>query len=191
MKTVVLFLALVLAFFGVYVMRHEIVSRARQEADQRYYWSRIQTAADTAGLDPIFLASMVYVESKYNAQAVSAAGAMGLMQLMPATAREMGRRHAMIITDTSQLFDPDTNILLGALYMRHLIDRFGDTRLAVAAYNGGPSAVGRWLNRAGEGDTNPEQFDKEETRNYVRMIDVSYERLRRARGVWRMIREWM
>ncbi len=190
MKWIVLpFLLLTLAIGLLWWLRADVVAAARAEADQRWYWSAIRTAADTTGIDPLFLAATVYVESKFDERAVSPAGAIGLMQLMPATAREVGRAHGIRLADTSQLFQPDTNVLLGALYMRRLIHRFGDTKLAIMAYNGGPNAVGRWLEESAEGDSDPESFNKVETRRYVVMIDESYTRLKRAWRVWEAVRD--
>ncbi len=93
-------------------------------------------AANRYGLDPALLASLVRQESGFNPAAVSNAGAMGLTQLMPETAAQLG------VTDP---FDAAQNVDGGARYLRGLLDRFhGDTRLAVAAYNAGPGAVERY-----------------------------------------------
>ena len=87
------------------------------------------------GLSPRLVQSVVQVESGYNPKALSSKGAMGLMQLMPATARELG------VTDP---WDPEQNIRGGARYLRLQMDRFGDLTLALAAYNAGPTAVARY-----------------------------------------------
>lgn len=170
-------------------LRADVVRAAREEADERWHWTSIRAAADTTGLDPLFLAATVYVESRFDERAVSPAGAVGLMQLMPATAREVGKAHGIRITDTEQIFAPDTNILLGALYLSALIERFGDTRIAIMAYNGGPGAVGRWLEASSGEDTSTESFDKAETRRYVVLIEESYARLKRAWRFWDLFRD--
>ena len=84
------------------------------------------------GLDPALLRAVIQAESGWNPAARSPAGAMGLMQLMPATARELG---------VADPFDPVQNLEAGARYLRQQFDRFGDWRLALAAYNAGPGAV--------------------------------------------------
>ncbi|BCV21855.1 lytic transglycosylase domain-containing protein [Moorella sp. Hama-1] len=87
-------------------------------------------------LSPDLLRGVVAAESGFNPRAVSPAGALGLMQLMPATARALG---------VNDPFDPAANLDGGARYLRQLLDRFqGDTRLALAAYNAGPGAVERY-----------------------------------------------
>ena len=87
------------------------------------------------GLSPRLVQSVVQVESGYNPRALSSKGAMGLMQLMPDTARELGVRNP---------WDPEQNIRGGARYLRLQLDRFGDLALALAAYNAGPTAVARY-----------------------------------------------
>ncbi|ACX52402.1 Lytic transglycosylase catalytic [Ammonifex degensii KC4] len=87
-------------------------------------------------LPPGLVEAVARAESGLNPRAVSRAGAMGLMQLMPGTARALG------VTDP---FDPVQNVEAGARYLRQLLDRFGgDLRLALAAYNAGPGAVERY-----------------------------------------------
>lgn len=93
-------------------------------------------AAIRAGVDPVLFDSLVSCESGYNPRAVSAAGAQGLCQLMPATARGLG---------VSDSFDPAQNLDGGARYLAQMLREFGgDERLAVAAYNAGPGAVRRY-----------------------------------------------
>lgn len=98
------------------------------------YATAIQAAADRHGLDVKLLHALVVVESAYRPSACSPAGACGLTQLMPATARSLG------VTDRS---DPVANLAGGAAYLAGQIRRFGDLRLALAAYNSGPERVAR------------------------------------------------
>ena len=98
------------------------------------YRSAIEAAAARYGLSPAFLDAVARAESGYDPDAVSPAGAIGVMQLMPGTARDLG-------VDPR---DPRQNILGGAAYLRLLLDRFnGDIDKTLAAYNAGPGAVDR------------------------------------------------
>jgi hypothetical protein len=96
----------------------------------------IRTAARKYNLPEKLIASVIRAESNFQADAVSPAGAQGLMQLMPATARELG---------VDDPFDVRQNIDGGAGYLRQMMDRFGgDVRLALAAYNAGPGTVEKY-----------------------------------------------
>src|ERR1700734_4573796 len=99
------------------------------------YDSIIEKAALSAAVEPNLLRAVIVVESGFNSRAVSKRGAVGLMQLMPATASRFG---------VSNPYDPRENVHAGARYLKFLIDRFGqDVRLALAAYNAGEDAVER------------------------------------------------
>lgn len=100
------------------------------------YAEIIAAAAEAHGVDPMLVRALIQVESGYRPRARSPRGAMGLMQLMPSTAREYNVRHP---------FEPKANIDAGIKHLKALIDRFGDdVGLALAAYNAGPGAVERF-----------------------------------------------
>jgi hypothetical protein len=121
------------------------------------YGKYLEEAAAAQGLPVSLLTAVALVESGFDARAVSRKGAQGLMQLMPATAREHGVRDA---------FDPWQNVHAGAKHLRMLRDRFGSDELALAAYNAGAEAV----RRAG-GIPN-----YRETREYVRRVKAAQAR---------------
>ena len=95
----------------------------------------IARQAKANGLETALLRAVIQAESNFDPRAVSPQGAMGLMQLMPATAAALG---------VSDPFDPEQNIAGGARYLRQQLDRFGDLSLALAAYNAGPGNVARY-----------------------------------------------
>ncbi len=97
----------------------------------------VAEAAQRFGLSESLIRSVMAAESAGDAGATSHAGAMGLMQIMPATWSDLSRRHKL---GTSP-YDPRANILAGTAYLREMIDRYGDLRLALAAYNAGPGRV--------------------------------------------------
>src|ERR1700730_12668298 len=99
------------------------------------YDAIIEKAALSAAVEPNLLRAVIVVESGFNSRAVSKRGAVGLMQLMPATGARFG---------VSNLYDPKENVHAGARYLKFLMDRFGQNiRLALAAYNAGEDAVER------------------------------------------------
>lgn len=124
---------------------------ARLPALSHPFSEEIAQAAARHGLDPKLLGALVLVESGFRPSAISPAGAAGLTQLMPATAAELGVRDR---------FAPQENLNAGADYLARQLLRFGDIRLALAAYNSGPSRVAR-LGRVPEID---------ETKNYVTSV---------------------
>jgi soluble lytic murein transglycosylase len=129
----------------------------------------IRGHAKNHDLDPALLAAVVYVESRFDPNASSDAGAVGLMQLLPATARGIALRTGGTRFVVADLRDPEINIRYGSWYLGHLRRRYGDMRTVLAAYHAGQGNVDRWR-RAGVGIAYPE------TRAYVdevaRMRDV-------------------
>jgi soluble lytic murein transglycosylase-like protein len=127
---------------------------------QDKWWDFIASAAERHGVDERLVHAVIQVESNYAANARSPKGAIGLMQLMPATAARFGAASA----DT--LFDPRVNVDIGVRLLRDLLDRFGRTDLALAAYNAGEGAVMR------HGYQIPPY---RETQDYVRKVRGLYE----------------
>lgn len=125
-------------------------------------WEEIHRWANVYSIDPSLVAALIRTESHFRPHAVSSAGAIGLMQIMPATGKWIADKIGVDGFTTSDLYDPGTNIHLGIWYLRYLIDRFGRVDAALAAYNAGPGNVERWQR---EGD---EAFP--ETSEYVRRV---------------------
>ena len=115
-------------------------------------------------LDPALLAAVIYQESKFKADARSDRGAIGLMQLLPETAKGIAERTGGSKFRVSDLDDPEINVRYGSWYLRHLLDKYGSERLALAAYNAGQANVDRWRARH-----QPIQF--EETRDFVARVE--------------------
>jgi soluble lytic murein transglycosylase len=115
-------------------------------------------------LDPALLAAVIYQESKFKADARSSSGAIGLMQLLPDTAKGIAVHTGGTAFRVDDLYDPELNVRYGAWYLRHLLQKYGDERTALAAYNAGQDNVDRWR-RAGQAI----QFA--ETRAYVERVE--------------------
>lgn len=112
------------------------------EAERRAAAAVVREAR-AVGLDPLLVAAVIEVESTFRAYAVSRAGAVGLMQVMPRTARWIGERIGDPIRRSEQLFDPERNIRIGVRYLAELQERFGRLDLALLAYNAGPTRARR------------------------------------------------
>ncbi|MEX5217290.1 MAG: transglycosylase SLT domain-containing protein [Nitrospira sp.] len=137
-------------------------------------------------VNPYLAAAIIREESQYDERAVSMVGAVGLMQLMPATANQVAQRFGLSAVERDDLFDQGTNIGLGVRYLGQLLDQFsGNVAYAVAAYNAGPTAVTGWISTDGkrEQDEFIELIPYQETRLYVKRVLRSYgEYVRLHRG---------
>lgn len=138
------------------------------------YEAKIRAEAAKRGLDPFLVMALIRQESAFNPNARSVVGAAGLMQIMPATGRELGRKLLPVFSEKS-LTDPNVNITLGTYYLKQLIDLLnGEVELAVAGYNGGPYRIKRWrqANRRQPLDEFLEGIPLSETRNYVKRVTL-------------------
>lgn len=97
------------------------------------------------GYDPLFLTALIQTESSFNNWARSHRGALGLMQIRPATGYAMASETQIEWLGKPTLYDPGSNIALGAYYLNKMVLRFGDLQLALEAYNRGPSSLVRYL----------------------------------------------
>jgi len=132
----------------------------------------VHDAARTAALEPELIYGVLRQESLYRTEAVSSAGAYGLLQLLPATARRTAQHLKRPKPKVAELFIPSVNVTLGAGQLRMLLDRFGDqTPVALAGYNAGPNAAARWLPPQAIGpDIWIENIPYNETRGYVQRV---------------------
>jgi soluble lytic murein transglycosylase len=140
----------------------------------------IRQQAKDKHLDAALIAGVIYAETKFRPRR-SSAGAEGLMQITPATARFIAHRSGGVAFRASDLGDAQINIQYGAYYLRYLLDRYGGNEtLALAAYNGGEGNVDRWLVRASKDERQfaPDDIPFPETRAYV-------DRVQQARADYR------
>jgi peptidoglycan lytic transglycosylase len=165
LRRVVLALAVVAAATGVflYLQRTEPAWWARLWFPLRYD-TIVRGYGRIYRIDPALLAAVIEQESKFDATAQSSAGAVGLMQLTPQTAKGIAIRTGGSKFVLSDLDNPDINVRYGSWYLRHLLDKYSDERTALAAYNAGQANVDRWR-AAHEGVEFPE------TRAYVKRVE--------------------
>ena len=143
---------------------HSSVNWATVPLNLDAYGKAVRLAAATYGVSPAFLRAIIHAESAFNPDALSSAGAQGLMQLMPSTAGDVG---------VSDAFDAAQNIKGGARYLAQLLKDFhGDRKLAAAAYNAGPQAVRKYNGVP----------PYAETRVYVKRVGTLYRRYAKALG---------
>jgi len=147
------------------------------------FWPEISQLAQTRGLNPYLLLSIIRQESAFNPAAVSSSGARGLMQLMPTTAQELLHKLKLPQEAASRLHDPQLSMTLGTHYFAGLMQRYqGNVVLALAGYNAGPTRAARWREHWPGVPTDEfiERIPLDETRNYVKLILrnlMIYERL--------------
>jgi len=129
-----------------------------------HYQAIVRGHARNYRLDPALLAAVIYQESKFRPHVRSSSGAIGLMQLLPDTAKGIAIHTGGTRFRVSDLDDPEINVRYGAWYLRHLLDKYGDERTALAAYNAGQENVDTWR-REGKG------IAFAETRHYVSRVE--------------------
>ncbi|HEX4779294.1 MAG TPA: transglycosylase SLT domain-containing protein, partial [Usitatibacter sp.] len=131
----------------------------------------LEAAAKQNDLDEALVYAIIRQESRFNADARSSAGAMGLMQLMPSTARWVARQIDVKPFHADMLSQPETNLQMGTYYLRRVLSDLGHPILATAAYNAGPGRARRWRDeRPLEGAIYTETIPFNETREYVKKV---------------------
>ncbi|MGZ6697461.1 MAG: lytic transglycosylase domain-containing protein, partial [Solirubrobacteraceae bacterium] len=143
----------------------------------------IRQQAGEKGIDPALIAGVIYTESHFRDGQVSAAGAQGLMQLTPATARYIARKSGGIAFKVDDLGTPQVNIAYGAYYLRYLMQRYGGNEaFALAAYNGGEGNFDRWISQARSRNQalTVDAIPFAETRAYVRKVESAQAAYRRT-----------
>ena len=145
------------------------------------YQEEILASAAEFELDPCLVCGVIFTESGFRPQAKSSVGALGLMQLMPATGLEEAELLEIEGVTEDRLTEPALNIRLGCNYLRKLLDEFQNESVALAAYNAGPGRVRQWLKEYGKKDDGSILYiPYPETSKYVSRVQSAkgvYERL--------------
>ena len=171
----------------------DIVRHGGMNVPQRFWeilypranWTAIERASERSGVDPYLVSAIIRQESAFDPSIVSNAGAVGLMQIMPAEAARIAEKGGLAPVTRDQLFDPETNVMVGAAEIRQKIEAMdGNTMLGIAAYNAGEQAVGRWIAKTSprDIDTFIESIPYSETRLYVKIVTRNVFEYRRIYG---------
>ena len=156
----------------------EDLEKLHQKLYPRYYFETVKKYAKLYNVDTFLIAAMILEESRYNAAAVSWAGAIGLMQIMPPTGRELAQQLKIRRFRTSMLKQPDVNIQMGTKYIGYLNSLFNDNMMLVTgAYNGGPGRMKRWVASKNIADIDEfvEKITIRETRLHIKKVIDSYD----------------
>ncbi|MBR5155554.1 MAG: lytic transglycosylase domain-containing protein [Clostridia bacterium] len=164
----IVLLALAVLYFTVGEGKTTIMKKVYPIKYQEY----VERYAEEYALDKNLVYSIIKVESNFKEDAVSVAGAKGLMQLMDKTAEDCSNKAEFGYTIPDDLYVPECNIRLGCYYISQLMAIYENMELAVTAYNGGAGNVNKWLNDAelSDGKGGLSQIPYKETREYVKKV---------------------
>lgn len=129
------------------------------------YKENIAVFSENNGLNADFVAGVIFAESRFKKDAISKKGAIGLMQLMPDTAKGFYNKEGF---DKNILFDPETNIKIGCEFLKYLFDKYKDETAVLACYNAGEKVVRSWMGE--DGVLSEEEIKYKETLNYVKKV---------------------
>lgn len=140
------------------------------------YREMVEKYSEMYGLDPLLVMSVIRVESMFRPDAVSPKNAVGLMQIMPGTGKWAADKLKLEGYSDNKLFDPDTNIHIGCWYLAMLHKEFGNTDVALAAYNAGSGNVSQWLSdgRYSKTGVTLDIIPFRETESYVKKVKESF-----------------
>lgn len=167
-------LLLVLAIAVIIIGNFKIILRSFFPLE---YKESILRYSELYNVDPNWIAAVINTESKFNVDAVSSKGAMGLMQIMPDTGLWIAELIGIENFSEEMIKEPEINIYLGTWYLNKLSDDFnGDYDLVLAAYNGGPGNVAKWLgdDKYSDDGVKLRTIPFDETKKYVKKVKFNY-----------------
>ncbi len=178
-----LIIALIAAVaIGLGFLADHLITLAERDAYPMEYAAHVSVSAERFGMPAGLVYAVIKTESNFNSAAVSDAGAVGLMQLMPDTFLWLTDDILYEHLEPGMLYDPESNIRYGTAYLARLYDRYGNWQAALAAYNAGPGTVDEWLENPdyADGEGGLRKIPYRETRRFVdKVLDAwdLYERL--------------
>lgn len=175
-KTLYILVILVVIFillFGVFKIQNVILKKIYPIKYSEYVYKY----AEEYEVDPLLVFAIIKAESNFNPNVVSSSEAIGLMQLMDATAEELAKKLDITFSKKSSLYNPELNIRLGTKYFSDLLKEYNSNKLlALTAYNAGKGNVKKWIEQGTikEDGSDIENIPYKETNNYVRKIIRDY-----------------
>lgn len=176
------FYCMIMNSLGDYVTSVRLISKLPDKFNYqdllypRVFTETVSRISKNLDIDQALIFAIMREESRFDREAVSPAGAIGLMQLMPATAKREAKKLGMTIREEKDIFATEKNITIGSYYLKKLINEFDNIVLAIAAYNAGENAVYSWINenKYRQIDEFIEDIPYNETRTYVKRVLTSY-----------------
>ena len=169
---IILIFCILIAFLNIPIRIQKIIYK-------KDYEEYVQKYSQQYNVDENLVYALIKAESNFNANAQSSKGAIGLMQLMEATAQDVCKRMDLNISNNElkeKLLEPEININIGTKYLSILIQQYGNVEIAITAYNAGIGTVDNWIEKdiiKADG-SNVEKIPYKETNNYVRKILRDY-----------------
>ena len=168
-------IAIFLLLAVLLVLAADLGQATLRERREHAVYDTVLDAGAAFDVSPAMIMAVIRTESDFKADAVSSAGAVGLMQMLPDTFRYLCREHLKEDLPDEALFEREVNVRYGTYYLSYLYDRFGNWQLALAAYNAGEGRVAAWLADRSLSDGNTLfLIPYEETANYVAEALAAY-----------------
>ncbi len=182
-RALVIMLLAVLAV-GIGFLADHLITLAEKAAYPQEYNEYVEAYAERFGVPEEAIYALIKTESDFDSGAVSGAGAVGLMQLLPSTFEWLTDDILFEHLEPGMLYDPETNIRYGVCYLSRLYDRYADWELAFAAYNAGPGTVDGWLGDPAyaDGEGGLKRIPYRETRQHVKKVKRAWDMYERLYG---------
>lgn len=175
---------LAVAAIGIGFLADFIITCFEKHAYPREYAEYVEAYAEQYGVPETLVFAIIRTESSFDSGAVSSAGAVGLMQILPDTFEWLTNEILFDHLESGMLYDPETNIKYGTYLLSRYYDRYGDWKLVFAAYNGGPGNLDKWLEdpEYADGEGGLKKIPFRETRNYIRKVTDAWDTYERLYG---------
>lgn len=167
-----LIVIIIIGIIGILIFKINILPQIYPKGYSEY----VEKYSQENNVDQLLIYSIIKAESNFNVNAKSRSNAIGLMQVMPSTAKEIGKYFYVEDITEKELYDAELNIKIGTAYFKSLLDKYNNINLALIAYNAGMGNLDNWLEQEiiDKDGKNLENIPYEETKNYVKRILQNY-----------------